>query len=202
MRYLTFLAKYSLILIPMQLFGFIVTAHETTAITITWTLKMLTDYQDVQEKLRLTLNSSFSTPKSENRPPTHQEIVKLVIPYLDALIKEAICYSRTSTIVIRTTTTDVQVLGTTIPKDTQVFLLSQGPSIFNSAFRTPDSLRSKSALAPKDRIGSWDPEDIGEFNPERWLKEENGKLVFDAASGPMLTFGLGARDCLGGGWPI
>jgi cytochrome P450 len=181
----------------MQLFGFIVAAHETTATTITWTLKMLTDYQDVQEKLRSTLHSSFVTPKSENRPPTHQEIVKSVIPYLDAVIEEAIRYSRTSTTVIRTTATDVQVLGATIPKDTEVFLLSQGPSIFSPAFPIPDSLRSKSALAAKDRIGSWDPKDIGDFKPERWLKEENGKVVFDAASGPMLTFGLGPRGCFG-----
>ncbi|PMD44624.1 cytochrome P450 [Hyaloscypha variabilis F] len=180
-----------------ELFGFIVAAHETTATTITWTLKMLTDYQDVQEKLRSTLHSSFVTPKSENRPPTHQEIVKSVIPYLDAVIEEAIRYSRTSTTVIRTTATDVQVLGATIPKDTEVFLLSQGPSIFSPAFPIPDSLRSKSALAAKDRIGSWDPKDIGDFKPERWLKEENGKVVFDAASGPMLTFGLGPRGCFG-----
>ncbi|KAE9378358.1 cytochrome P450 [Stipitochalara longipes BDJ] len=154
-----------------ELFGFIVAAHETTSTTIAWTLKILADYQD--------------------------EIVKSVIPYLDAVIEEAIRYSRTSTTVIRTATTDVQVLGATIPKGTEVFLLSQGPSIFSPAFPIPDYLRSESALSAKDRIGSWDPQDIGEFKPERWLKEENGKLIFDAASGPMLTFGLGPRGCFG-----
>jgi cytochrome P450 len=179
------------------MFGFIVAAHDTTATTIAWTTKMLADNQDVQSKLRSTLYSSFPTAKDESRPPTYQEIVKSSIPYLDAVIEEAIRYSRTSTIVIRTTTTDAQVLGAVIPKDTEVFLLNQSISIFSPAFPIPDSLRSESTLAAKDRIGSWNPDDMGIFKPERWLREEKGQVVFDAASGPLLTFGLGPRGCYG-----
>jgi cytochrome P450 len=38
---------------------------------------------------------------------------------------------------------------------------------------------------------------MGEFKPERWLVEEIGMIVFDAAAVPMLTFGLGPRGCFG-----
>jgi hypothetical protein len=82
-------------------------------------------------------------------------------------------------------------------KNSEVYLLSQGPSIFSPAFSIPNSLRSESALAARDHIGSWDPQDMGQFNPERWLREENGKEVFDAASGLLLTFGLGQRGYYG-----
>lgn len=40
---------------------------------------------------------------------------------------------------------------------------------------------------------------MGEFKPERWMKEEGeeGERVFDPAAGPLLTFGLGVRGCFG-----
>lgn len=158
---------------------------------------MLADHQRVQDKLRSTLYSSFSTAKLEARPPTCQEILKLTIPYLDAVIEEAFRYSRTVPTIVRTTTVDAIVLGAVIPKNTEVLLLAQGPSLFSPAFPIDDKLRSAGCLAAKDRIGSWDPEDIGQFIPERWLREEKGNMVFDAASGPLLTFGLGPRGCFG-----
>jgi cytochrome P450 len=179
------------------MFGFIVAAHDTTATTIAWTLKLLADYQDAQNKLRSSLHAAFSTAKGETRPPTHREIVKTAVPHLDAVIEEALPYASTATTILRTTTQDVEILGHVIPKTTEIYSLSQGPSIFSPTFSIPDSLRSESVLAAKDRIGSWDPQDMGQPNPERWLREENGKEVFDAASGLLLTFGLGPRGCYG-----
>jgi cytochrome P450 len=177
--------------------GFIIAAHDTTSTTITWTLKFLADHQDVQNKLRSTLHSSFANAKIENRQPSYQEITKTVIPYLDAVIEESIRYSRTTPSAIRTALNDVEVLGHRIPKGTDVFLMSNGPSIFSPSFPISDTLRSPTALAAKERVGAWDPDDMGEFKPERWLKEEDGEMVFDAAAGPLLTFGLGPRGCYG-----
>jgi hypothetical protein len=121
-----------------------------------WTLKLLADYQDVQNKIRSSLHAAFSTAKDEARSPTHREIVKMAILYLDAVIEEALRYAPTATTTIRTTTQDVGVLGHVIPKNTEDYLLSQGPRIFSPAFSIQDSLRSESVLAAKDRIGSWD----------------------------------------------
>jgi hypothetical protein len=46
--------------------------------------------------------------------------------------------------------------ATSSQKNTEVYLLSQIPSIFSPAFSIPDSFRSESVSAAKDRIGSWD----------------------------------------------
>jgi cytochrome P450 len=107
------------------MFGIIIAAHDTTATTIAWTLKLLADYQDVQNKLRSSLHAAFSTAKGEARPPTHREIVKTAMPYLDVVIEEALRYARTVTTTIRTTTQDVEVLGHVIPKKKLRGLLAQ-----------------------------------------------------------------------------
>jgi cytochrome P450 len=158
---------------------------------------VLADHQDTQSKLRAKIRSEFSNADTENRAPTYQEIIKATIPYLDAVTEETIRYSRTGGVVIRNALVDVEVLGHHIPKGTDVFMMTQGPSIFSPAFPIDDSLRSPSALAAKDRVGSWNPDNMGEFEPERWLVEEDGKTVFNPAAGPMLAFGLGPRGCYG-----
>jgi len=89
---------------------------------------------------------------------------------------------------------DTEILGKKIPKGTDVVLMGQGPSMFTPSFSIPDSLRSPSFHAAKETVGSWDENDMGEFVPERWL---NKKGEFDPSAGPMLTFGLGPRGCLG-----
>jgi cytochrome P450 len=180
-----------------EIFGLVIAAHDTTATTITWTLKLLADNPSVQTRLRSTIFSAHSTPVSENRKPTVQEITKTAIPYLDAVMEELIRCSLTEEGVFRTAMVDTQVLGRQIPKGTDVFLLGNGPSIFSPAFKIDDSLRSQTCLTAKDRIGSWDPQDMAVFNPDRWLVEEDGKQAFNAAAGPLLTFGLGPRGCYG-----
>lgn len=135
---------------------------------------------------------------AENRKPTAAEIAKTSIPYLDAAQEEMIRCSLTEASVVRTAMTDVELLGKRIPKGTDVFFMGNGPSIFSPAFQIDDSVRSPTALSAKDRIGSWDPSDMAKFNPGRWLIDgENGGKEFNAAAGPLLTFGLGPRGCYG-----
>ena len=128
------------------------------------------------------------------------EIIKIQIPYLDATIEEM---SRTAVLFgasIRTATTDTIVLGHTIPKGTEVFLMSNGPGYFSSPFQVDDSKRSGSSLNAKNQVGQWipDEEDMKAFRPERWLvKGEDGKEEFDPHAGPHLAFGLGPRGCFG-----
>ena len=64
----------------------------------------------------------------------------------------------------------------------------------------------------KDSISQWDPETIGLFQPERWLKRrshpvtqselagqpsEFADLEYDSTAGPFFTFGGGPRGCFG-----
>jgi cytochrome P450 len=151
----------------------------------------------VQSKLRSEIRSVLSHAAAEKRIPTVQEITKTTIPYMDAVMEEIIRHSLTEAGVVRTTVVDVEVLGHHIPKGTDVFLMGNGPSIFTPAFQIDDSLRSPSALVAKNIVGTWNPDDIADFKPERWLVEGDGRKVFDAAAGPLLTFGLGPRGCFG-----
>jgi hypothetical protein len=86
---------------------------------------------------------------------------------------------------------DVQILGRHIPKGTDVFMLCNGSS------KIDEALRRVSAQAPDEKIGSWKPDDMPDFKPERWLGEEDGAVVFDASAEPHITFGLGPRGCFG-----
>lgn len=176
----------------------VVAAHDTTSTAIIWALKFLADNPDVQTKLRVAIRAGHANAVSENRKPTAAEIATNSISYLDAAQEEILRCSLTEGGVARTATVDTEILGKRIPKGTDVFFMGNGPSMFSPAFQIDDSLRSPSALAAKDRIGSWDPSDMARFNPERWLIDsEGGGKEFSAAAGPSLVFGMGPRGCFG-----
>jgi cytochrome P450 len=180
-----------------QIFGFIVGAHDTTSTTISWGLKFLADNQNPQAKLRRSLRSSFEEAVIEKRLPNIHEIMNVSVPYLDAVIEEILRCANTASGTIRIALTDVEILGHTIPKGTEVFLMSNGPSVRAPAFQIDDSVRSPSYHSSKDRIGDWDPKDVTKFMPERWIAVEDGKEVFDPHAGPTFPFGLGTRGCYG-----
>ncbi|KAL4964198.1 cytochrome P450 monooxygenase [Aspergillus stella-maris] len=183
-----------------EIFGLLIGAHDTTGTALSWGLKFLADNPGVQEKFRSELRAAHMDAVTERRLPSAQEITGTAIHYRDAVVEEIIRCSLTESAVIRTTLTDVQVLGHWIPKGTEVFFMGNGPSIFTPAFAIDDSLRTPSCLAAKETIRSWDPKDMAQFMPERWLvrdDEQDGKMVFDPSAGPMLTFGLGERGCYG-----
>jgi hypothetical protein len=108
-----------------------------------------------------------------------------------AVNEEILRHSLTEALVARTALVDVEILGHRVPKGSDIFIMGNGPSVFSPAFPTDESLRSPSARSAKDRVGAWSDDDIAAFKPERWLVEENGKKIFNAAAGPLLTFGLG-----------
>ncbi|OAP64682.1 hypothetical protein AYL99_00654 [Fonsecaea erecta] len=184
-----------------ELFGFIIGGHDTTSTTLTWTVKYLAAAQSAQTTLRTRLRAAYAAATAEQRNPTMEEIIKIPIPYLDATIEEM---SRTAQLFngsIRTTTVDTTLLGHTIPKGTDVFLMQNGPGYLSPPLPVDDSKRSASSLAAKNRVGQWTPDedDMKTFRPERWLVQdlETGKEVFDAQAGPHLAFGLGPRACFG-----
>jgi cytochrome P450 len=67
-----------------------------------------------------------------------------------------------------------------------------------------EELRSDAAKRNKSQYGVWDPEDIGQFKPERWLKVKNTdsdgnqkQVEFYPNAGPLLNFGAVPRACFG-----
>ncbi|KAJ5373106.1 cytochrome P450 [Penicillium concentricum] len=181
-----------------ELFGLLIAGHDTTSTTATWGLKLLSDHQEIQKKLREALRSGFPAAIAERRQPTAEEISKARITYLDATQEEIIRKSMTASGVTRTAMVDTVVLGHHIPKGTNVFLMGNGPDFIEPPIgKIPEDRRSKSCQEANGRIGSWDPADSNIFKPERWITKEDGKESFDSTSGPLLTFGLGPRGCFG-----
>jgi hypothetical protein len=106
--------------------------------------------------------------------------------------------SLTSPTVIRNAVVDTVVLGHHIPKGTDIFIMSNGPDFFSPPFPIAEKDRSESSQTAKGRIGSWDPQDLQNFRPERWITvDDEGRDAYDSTAGPMLSFGLGPRGCFG-----
>lgn len=187
--------------ILLQVFVVVVAGHDTTSTTIAWGIKLLADNQDAQTTLRAALQAAHPAAFAEKRTPTAAEIMQATsLPYLEAVIEEIVRLSGTSDAIQRVTTMDTQVLGRHIPKGTEIWMLGLGPSMLEPSYKIDDSRRSASSkkVGAEGRVRAWDEStDMAAFAPERWLKSENGKQVFDALSGPTLTFGLGTRGCYG-----
>ncbi|KAH7142623.1 cytochrome P450 monooxygenase [Dactylonectria estremocensis] len=184
-----------------EVFVVIVAGHDTTSTTLVWGIKFLADNQDAQTKLRTTLQAAHPAAFAGKRNPTAAEIMRITpVPYLEAVIEEIVRLSGTSDSIQRVATKDTEVLGHHIPKGTELWMLGMGPSMLEPCFKIDDNLRSASSrkVSAEGRVRAWDEStDMAAFTPERWIQIENGKEVFDALSGPVLTFGLGTRGCYG-----
>ena len=101
------------------------------------------------EVLTFEIRSVLSDAAAEKRIPTIQEITRTTIPYIDSVMEEIICHSLTKAGIVRTAVVDIEVLSHHIPKDTDIFLMGNGPNIFSPAFQIEDLLRSPSALVAK-----------------------------------------------------
>ena len=162
-------------------------------------MKLLADHQAAQDKLRQHLRAALPEAAKERRNPLPKEILKSHVPYLDATIEEIVRVAGTASGAIRVATRDAVVLGHVIPKGTDVFFLSNGPGYFSPILPVKEELRSESSRSAKGRkVGEWNPKDMAQFVPERWIaKDEQGNEIYDAMAGPLLTFGLGPRGCFG-----
>jgi len=182
--------------------GFLIAGHETTSTTICWGLKFLTDCSEKQSKLRDALRKAFAVAYQEKRQPTADEITETSVPYLDACIEEVNRKSTTAPVIVREAAVDAPVLGHMIPKGTDVFMLNHGGECVAppANVNIPEGVRSESSrstASSSKKVGSWDPSDVREFKPERWLVQEDGKELFNPLAGPQLVFGAGPRGCFG-----
>lgn len=162
-------------------------------------IKNLGDYQDVQTKLRSALQTAYAAAHAEGRQPTVVELWKTPVPYLDAVLEESLRYDSPIPLTGRESKVDTEILGRKIPKGTQVFFVSSGPGFLSPPIPVAATDRSPSSREKGLNCGTWDPNDMHLFKPERWLKRtgENGNEVFDPQSGPMMAFSMGPRACFG-----
>ncbi|KAH8681786.1 cytochrome P450 [Xylariales sp. PMI_506] len=180
-----------------ELFGYIVAGHETTSTALAWILKLLSDHQEVQAKLREAIREALPAAIAEGRRPNVMEIIKTKMPYLDAVLEEALRLRAPTPLFVREAMVDTVVLGRKIPKGVNIFITNSGPGFKSPPVKVDDSLLSDSMRAKKVNA-AWNPEDISQFRPERWLKrDEKGNTLYDSQAGPFLTFSIGNRGCFG-----
>lgn len=73
-----------------------------------------------------------------------------------------------------------------------------GPSYKSPAMPIDESIRSQSSREFKKDTEKWAHEDLGSFNPDRWLvRNKEGEIEFDSRAAPMQAFGAGMRACYG-----
>jgi len=186
-----------------ELLELLITGHETTASSICWALKYLTDNPEAQRKLRDSLTGAFGCVEG-SISPSARDMTAVSVPYLEAVVAETLRLSNTGPVSFRQTLVPCEILGNQVPAGTPIVLVTAGPS-YNSPY-TPSTFRYEDnnacrAIRPRERVdlppSSHDSRtsfhDPKIFTPERWLS--SGK--FDPNSVRMLPFSAGSRGCFG-----
>ncbi|KAG9580951.1 cytochrome P450, partial [Aureobasidium melanogenum] len=182
-----------------ELFGFLIAGHETTATTTAWAVKLLSDNQQAQSKLREVLRSTYTDAAVQRRQPTAREIATLHHPYIDAILEEILRCGGTIAVVSRCAMVDTDVFGIRIPKGHDLNFVTHASYVAPPVGIVEEHTRSPSSQASKDKTGVWEVSDISVFKPERWLRPtgEKGEVEFQKNAGPTLQFGAGIRGCFG-----
>lgn len=185
-----------------EILGFLF-AGDTSGSAIVWLVKYLSAHVDKQDKLRERLFSKyFKEDYDKGTTPTGRSILSTKTPYLDAVIEEVLRLTHPLPVMTRTAKVDTDVLGYHIPKGTDLFFMTSGSDLTQDTTAWQDSIpehkRSSTSRENKDKHRPWDPANIAQFLPERWIKvDEEGNETYDSKAGPMLAFSGGPRGCPG-----
>ncbi|KAK3939618.1 cytochrome P450 [Diplogelasinospora grovesii] len=189
-------------IIQDELFSFMLAGNEVYTLVV-WTLKFLTAHQDVQARLRQELHDQLKQALETGATPTASEIGAAKLPYFDAVMEESLRCGEITQTNIRTTQRDVIILGHHVPKDTEVLMLNNGPGVFLPPLHVDEGLRSETSRGAVDKIGEWDLKGMRDFDPSRWLVEDDQEQIsFNPSAGPRHSFGAGPRGCFGRKWAM
>ncbi|KAL4249906.1 hypothetical protein ABKN59_001980 [Abortiporus biennis] len=170
-----------------QICSLVFAAADTTSSALTRTLDLLSEHQEVQEKLRKEIINAYEVSASEL---TYDELVEL--PYLDAICRETLRLHAPVSLIFKQAVQDtvmplsepvIDIYGQPlsqipIPKETKVFL----------------------GVHASNRNPVLWGDDASEWKPERWLSPLPKKLTDSRLPGVyshLLTFSGGGRSCIG-----
>ncbi|KDQ11802.1 hypothetical protein BOTBODRAFT_176997 [Botryobasidium botryosum FD-172 SS1] len=164
-----------------QISTFIVAGHETTSSSISWTLLELARHPEMQTKLRTEL-ASVSTDNL-----TMDELTAL--PYLDAVVREALCFRAV-------------VHGTSrIAAKDAIVPLSKPYMDVNGVLRHEVRMKKGDSvvipISPLNRSKEIWGEDAHDFNPERWTNIPEKSAEIPSVYSHLGTFIAGAHACIG-----
>ncbi|KAI0739392.1 cytochrome P450 [Daedaleopsis nitida] len=163
-----------------QVVTFLVAGHETTGVSVTWTLYALTQCPEVQRKLRAELLTVHTAS------PTMDELSAL--PYLDAVVRESLRMYPPVALTLRMATRD-DVLPVSEP-----FADRHGTT--QTEIRIVNGNRIVIPIAAYNRLKSVWGEDAAVFRPERWESPPEAASSLPGVWAHNLTFLSGARACI------
>ncbi|KAK7732687.1 hypothetical protein SLS63_004942 [Diaporthe eres] len=170
-----------------ELFMFLVAGHETKAVTLSWTVKFLTNNPSKQAKLRTVLQEALPNGAQSSV----EDILNTPIHYLEATMEEAIRMGNIHPRLVRIATVDTSILGYPIPKGAQVVSSSY---VGEKPLEIPEAERSKRSQQSKVNFRKYYEDGMDKFMPERWLGQDG---EFDSHQYPTLAFSAGPRVCYG-----
>ncbi|KAJ0407067.1 hypothetical protein P43SY_005340 [Pythium insidiosum] len=154
--------------------AFISAGRDTTAYAMAWFVIMMSQYPEVQERIRQELWEKIpDLMEGKIKAPNKEQTADLT--YLEATIKENLRLNAVLPLNTRTALEDVTLCdGTFLRAGTMVLLPAYTLSRLTNV---------------------WGP-DATEFKPERWIDATTGKLI-PVSPFKFLTFSAGPRICLG-----
>jgi cytochrome P450 len=146
-----------------EILTFLLAGHETTAVSLSWTWYLLSQYPEVEQKLRQEIREVLTgrTPQLEDLPR---------LPYTDKVVKESMRLYPPAWSLARTVAKEIELGGYQLPVGSNVvmspWILHRDPRFFER------------------------PE---EFNPDRWTADVAQRLpkfaYFPFGGGPRLCIG-------------
>ncbi|XP_038051519.1 cytochrome P450 2J2-like [Patiria miniata] len=139
---------------------------DTTTYTILWLILLLMKYPDIQTKVQKEVDDVIG----QTRPPSVAD--RAHMPYTEATLMEVQRYRTVAPYLPpRAVPRDVEIMGYSIPKGTQIWVNLWGALNDPSHWVNPDS-----------------------FNPSRFLSDDGQQVVVPEA---FIPFGAGRRACVG-----
>ncbi|GFF60834.1 hypothetical protein IFM51744_10503 [Aspergillus udagawae] len=157
-----------------EILTFLIAGMMTTSVTMQWAIVALCKYPDIQNRLREEVRNHLPRPtNAESRRRILATIETL--PYLRAFCNEVLRHYPIISLFARQAVCDTTLDGVHIPKRTILFI---SPHASN---HNPELWGTRA----------------NEFDPDRWLGNDNGVASGVDAQCAFLTFGQGPRSCIG-----
>ena len=152
-----------------NLLTILMAGEDTTAHTLAWTIYLLADQPEIQEKLHQEAKTVLNDGSWLIDYNNHSALV-----YAEAVALETMRIKPVAPLLLFEPLEDVEIKGYLFKKGAKLMIESRYSAISSDHFGEPEK-----------------------FNPERWIKEEKGLCPMGHDTKAYIPFGAGARFCPG-----
>ncbi|KAG6009568.1 hypothetical protein E4U43_008698 [Claviceps pusilla] len=171
-----------------ELFMLLIAGHETTATTLCWCVKLLTNNAEPQGRLRAALKAALPALNQL----TVDDILNTDIPYLDAALEECVRLASIVPRIVRVALDDTEILGYHIPRGAQILCTTY---VCAHTLRKYPKRGDQNGHEDEKGVASSPidspTEDMDAFSPERWLDDAG---AFNSQAVSKMSFSGGPRE--------